>query len=159
MRQESTPSFDRLADRVLRHELQLAGLDVPAERGEGYLLLGADRLAAHHAARRAALAPALDAALDRALANFVRYNALYDTFRFPTLLPWFLDLAVWIALMRYLILACLALGDLLEQAIVDVTYTINRAFDHDRELLEDLARTLEERNVTTLAHGVSLLIF
>lgn len=159
LRCESTPSFDRLADRVLRHELQLAGLAAPTARGEGYLQLGAERLAAHHAARRTALAPALASTLDRALANFVRYNALYDTFRFPTLLPWFLDLAVWIALMRYLILAALALGDPLEQAIVDVTYTINRAFDHDRELLEELARTLEERDVTTLAHGVSLLHF
>lgn len=159
MQSAVSPAFQRLAEAVLRHDLSTAGLTAPADLREGFMLLGAARLGAQHEARRAQIAPDVHAALERALGNFVRYMVLYDSFTFPAMLPWFLDLALRVAMIRYLCTAELTLGVPFEAAIVNSVYAINRAFDHQRELIDTIARALEQTKMSTLAHGVSLLKF
>ncbi len=154
-----SPAFGRLAEGVLRLELTTAGLPLPPDLREGFLQLGAARLGAQHEARVAQLPPEVHASLERALANFARYMVLYDSFAFAAMLPWFIDLALRVAMIRYFCVGELARGVAFEAAIVNTVYAINRAFDHHRELIDTIARALEQTKMSTLAHGVSLLKF
>ena len=62
-------------------------------------------------------------------------------------------------MIRYLCVGELARGVPFDAAIVSTVYAISRGFDHHRDLIDTIARALEQTKMSTLAHGVSLLKF
>lgn len=153
-----SPGWRQLAQTVLAGDLRSSGVELTDLKGAP-MQLGAARLGALHAARVAQLSEADRQQLDAALLNLVRFVVEYDYFRASSLLAWWLDLLVRLCLVRYFAIARLSSGATVGDAVVEATYKIDRAFDHDRAFVSEIGNALAQSKMSTLAHGVSLLKF
>lgn len=155
------PVFERLVAQVVGRHLG----EPPSSPAAALQKLGPAALWTRHRARRAALEKNVGPRLERALSNYARNFWMLDWYLgAPTLMQHVQGLLVRIAALRMLVYGHPVLDEAsgearIDGAIVEAAYSFSRTLEHNRALLDDIARSLEQSGMLTLAHSVSLLAF
>lgn len=159
----SSTALERLARKAFGTHATAAGVPEQADLLKQIAAIKRMQMWHTHQVRRAWLGPEKTARLDECVARFCRAYWLQDWYRLsPTLMQHAMLLVLRVTVIRFLLIAHPDVrrdmdDATLDKVVVEVCYTVARAYDHTPELRKVLATMLQKREMLTVDHAAALL--